>query len=158
MTVIRALMFATTLAVGTLSSAAHADEPDEIALTRKVIETQRQAIVAENLNLDEAQAEVFWPLYDEYQGQMRTVSDQYIAIVKQYAEAWPEGVDDEIAEGLMKDWLAMETDRIKTQRKYLKRFGKILPTAQVLRFFQIENKLTTIIRADVAMQIPLTES
>lgn len=137
-------------------STARANEAAAIELTRQVIETERKAIVATNMPLTEAEAEVFWPLYNDYQREMRTVSDQYISLVKRYADAFPEGADDDVARDLMTDWLAMESDSIKIRRKYVKKFDKVLPTALVLRFFQIDNKLTTIVRADVAMQVPLS--
>ncbi len=156
MHIVRSLFIATMLALGS-ASVAQAGIPDELELTRKVIETERQAIVAANMSLTDAQAEAFWPLYEEYQGEMRTVSSQYLDILKRYALAYPEGVDDALASDLMDDWLAMEADGTKIRRRFVKRFKKVLPTALVLQFFQIENKLTTIIRADASVQIPLTQ-
>ncbi len=148
------VIVATLLALGS-SSVADASETDEVELTRQVIETERKAIVNENLDLTDEQEEVFWPLYNEYQEQMASVRDQYVAIVRRYADAYAEGIDDDLASELMKDWLAMETDSTKVRRKYFKKLDKVLPTALVLRFFQIENKLTTVIRAEVALQVPL---
>ena len=154
MRVVRSLMVATLLTLGPWS-VSHANEEDEIELTRQVIETERKAIVAAAMELTDEEAEVFWPLYNEYQVAMRAVSDQYIGLVKRYAEVYPEGASDDVAGDLMADWLAMESDRLKIQRKHIKKFGKVLPMSRVLRFFQVDNKLTSIIRADVAVQIPL---
>ena len=105
--------------------------------------------------LTEAQAGVFWPLYDAFQGEMRGIGDRYVDIVARYAATFPAGAEGEVAKGLMQDWLTMQAESIKIRRKYLKQFSKALPTSLVLRFFQIDNKLMTIIRADVTAQIPL---
>jgi hypothetical protein len=46
-------------------------------------------------------------------------------------------------------------DENKLKRKYVKRFMKVLPAKKVLRYYQIENKLDTIINMDLAATIPL---
>lgn len=147
-------VLAMALGLGT-GSVAHASETDRIELTRQVIETQHQAIVAEAMQLTDEQSGVFWPLYREYHAEMRAVNDQYLDIMMRYVNAYPDGLGDDVATDLMMDWAAMEADSIAIRKKYLKKFNKVLPSALVLRFFQIENKLTSIVRAEVAVQIPL---
>ncbi len=46
--------------------AVRAQVQHEIALTRADIQTERQALVAENLPLTEDQAKAFWPMYRTY--------------------------------------------------------------------------------------------
>lgn len=46
----------------------------------------RKAIVGANMNLTEAQAKAFWPLYDAYEARMDKLDDRHAAEVKAYAE------------------------------------------------------------------------
>jgi Spy/CpxP family protein refolding chaperone len=149
-------LIAATLLALTPMSPAQAAETTGRELTRQIVETEHQAIVAAAMALTEEQAQAFWPIYKAYQQEMRAVADQYLSLIQRYASAYPQGIDDATSAQLMNDWLAMEEDGTKIRRRYLKKFAKALPPALVLRFFQIENKLTTIIRAEVALQIPLT--
>ena len=43
-------------------------QSDEIELTRSVIEKQRQAIIAKNMELTEAESAEFWPAFRSYRG------------------------------------------------------------------------------------------
>jgi hypothetical protein len=39
---------------------------DAVELSRQIIKTQKQAIVAESMNLTEEEAQAFWPVYKDY--------------------------------------------------------------------------------------------
>ena len=64
---------------------------------------------------------------------------------------------DDAAKGLLKDWLKLQKDEDALVEKYVKRFDKALPTAKVLRFVQVENKLNTLLRLPGIQAIPLAK-
>jgi hypothetical protein len=49
----------------------------------------------------------------------------------------------------------MESDRVKLQKSYVRKFDKILPSKKVFRYFQAENKIDTVINVKIAEVIPL---
>jgi glycyl-tRNA synthetase beta subunit len=51
----------------------------------------------------------------------------------------------------------MQKDSNQIKEKYMPRFNKILPAKTVMRFYQIENKMDTIVMLAVASQIPLAK-
>ena len=53
---------------------------DEIALSRAQIQAERQAIVTATLDLTEAEAKVFWPLYRDYRAEVDKPIDRAWAI------------------------------------------------------------------------------
>ena len=65
-----------------------AAQTDEIELTRAVIETQRQAIIAKNMELTEAESEEFWPAFRSYRGELAKLGDRTGAMIKNYAESF----------------------------------------------------------------------
>jgi len=129
---------------------------DEIELSRAVIQTQRQVIVTEAMQLTEAESKVFWPLFREFRGEMAKVGDREVALITSYVENF-ETFSDDRARQMMDEWLDIEKARLKVLGKYVKRFRKILPEKKVTRYFQIENKLDAVINAELAEQIPLVE-
>ncbi len=53
------------------------------------------------------------------------------------------------------DFLAYEKNLLKVRTTYAKKMQKVLPAAIVARFFQIENKMDTIIEYEMAGEVPL---
>jgi hypothetical protein len=126
----------------------------EIALTRQVIQTERQALVTAAMELTEQEGAAFWPLYREYRGAMAKVGDRGQALIIDYAAKYAMLTDAD-AQVMLDEMLAIDQETLKVKKDYVKKFGKILPAKRVARFFQIENKMDAIIRADLAEQIPL---
>jgi hypothetical protein len=139
--------------MGTVSSGS-AQMEDEIAMMRTLIQTERQAIVAENLGLSDAEGEVFWPVYRDYMTERAKLGDRYTNLIKDYAAAYP-SVSDEKAGELMKEFFAIANEQVKLKRKWMDKLGKVLPVAKTMRFLQIENKLDAYMDAALADEIPL---
>jgi len=135
-----------------VSSAQEID--DEVELTRSIIQTQRQAIVTAAMQLTEEESQKFWPLYHDYRGAMRKVDDRSVELITGYLDNL-ETMTDELAETMLKELISIRQGELDVTRKYLKRFQKILPATKVARFFQLENKLDTVIDFELASEIPL---
>src|SRR5262252_7190204 len=61
----------------------------DLALLKKDVQSQRKQIVAANLQLTDAEAVKFWPIYDKYAADLSNISDTRLALVKEYADAYP---------------------------------------------------------------------
>jgi len=131
-------------------------ERDVIELIKSQISTQRQALVAENLNLTEAQTEAFWPLYREFQSKRGPLIDRRIKLLQDFRDNF-DGLTDEQSGDIIDRWLKLEDDIVKLRKQYVKKFRKILPEKSTLRYFQVENKLDTIIDYDLSRVTPLAE-
>ena len=134
--------------------AVRAQVQSEIALTRADIQTERQALVAENLPLTEDQAKVFWPMYRTYREELAKLGDRFVALVEDYAKNY-ETMTDPQASTMVKEFLKIQKEEVAIKTAWVPKFEKILPAKAVARFFQIENKLDIIVRAEVAAEIPL---
>jgi hypothetical protein len=141
---------------------AHAKEPAKateqanVEILLDTIRANRKALVAASLQLTDAEAAAFWPLYDKYQAELNGVQDRAAKVIQAYAAAFPNIPDDQAAQ-LTRDWLAAEGDRVKIRQEYLDQFAKVLPGRKVARFYQIENKMDAVIRYDLAAEIPVIE-
>jgi hypothetical protein len=129
---------------------------NQVSLTRAAIQTQRQAIVTEAMDLDPQQTQAFWPLYREYREAMGKVNDRTVKLLSQYLQAYP-NLSDATAAQLLDESLSIEEARQQVKRQYVARLRKVLPERQVARFFQVENKLDAIVNAELAERVPLVE-
>lgn len=129
-------------------------EEESINVVRSVIQADRQAVVADALQLTDAEDQAFWPLYHEYRAEVDKVTDGLLKVIREYAEFYP-NIPEGRAEALLKDLTKLEKQRVATRATFLKKFGKIIPAAKTLRFAQIENRLDLAVQLKLASEIPL---
>lgn len=127
---------------------------DDKELAKSVVSTQRQAIVAENMNLTDDQGKLFWPLYKQYGAEMDGITDRKLKLMEDYARKYNTLTDVE-ASSVMSEYFAIQKDEVKAKEKWFGKFTKQLPIKTVTRFFQIEYKLDAIIREQMTEVIPL---
>ncbi len=131
-----------------------AETTGSIEVLRSLAETERTATVVENMFFTPAEAEKFWPVYNEYREQARKVGDIRVKVIRDLAAEF-ETLDDARAEELLREVLEFQADRVKLRKSYVKKFNKVIPPKKTVRFFQIDSKLDTIIDFALAKEIPL---
>ena len=131
-------------------------ENDYLEIARDVLKMEKKAVVAELMQLTDAESTTFWELYNEYQGKLYLVQNKRIAIIRDFAENF-ETLTDEKADELWLNAMAFNQEVLKLEKQYYKKFKKILPAGKAARFFQAENKIETMIDAQLAIEIPLIE-
>ena len=129
-------------------------DDDVIQLTRAVIQTERQAVVAANLGLSDDESAAFWPLYKEYRAAVDEATNTRIEVMKRFFASY-ESLTDEEASSLLDDFLSYERQIVKVRTTYAKKMRKALSGRTVARFFQIENKMDAIIEYEMAGDVPL---
>ncbi len=141
-----------------LTTSAAAGEADEASLEilTSTLQANRKAFVAVNLDLEDAEAKAFWPLYDRYQSDLTSVRERFFALIEDYTTHFAT-MSDEKAHQIVKDYLAIEDERNEVRRKYLAPFSEVLPGRKVARFYQIENKIEAVLRYQLAREIPVIE-
>ena len=127
---------------------------DEIEALRGLLKADRKVVIAEAMQLTDAESAAFWPLYREYRAQMDTLGDGIVKLVLEYADAYPNVPEDRAAK-LLKNYLALEKDLVSVRAKHLKKIAKVLPASKVLRFAQLENRLDLVLRLQMASAVPL---
>jgi Spy/CpxP family protein refolding chaperone len=152
----RRLFTLVALAPLAMSQPLHAQDAGETQSARAELQAERTKVIAANLELTEAEAAKFWPLYDEYRGKQKQVNDRAVALLEDFAANY-DALSDEKAKDLVKRQLDIENDRLKLQRSYLDKFGKVIPPKKVARYFQIERKLDAVIAYEAARSIPLAQ-
>ena len=134
-----------------------AQSPDEdIKLFRKDVRSLRKQIIAANMDLTDAEAQQFWPLFDRYTSELAVITDKKYALLKEYAQNYTT-MNGEQAESYIKGRAAAEESIMQLRLKYLPIFRKVLPGKSTALLFQIDWRLGLIMDLQLASQTPLIE-
>jgi hypothetical protein len=127
-------------------------------ILKEKIKADKKLVVAANMNLTDAEAKNFWPLYDGYQKELEQINQRLLTMIKNYADAFNAGkgeLTNDQAKKLLGEALAAEESEVKLRHSYAAKLGKVLPATKVARYLQIENKIRAIVKFELAAQIPL---
>lgn len=137
------------------SAAAAAPTTDEVIQDfRKDLEAKSADVLAKTLTLDADQATKFWPLYKEYQKELRPIVEGQIEATKKYAKGFGHLTD---AEALAYVTALLERDqKVHDLRlKWLTKFQSAVPGAIAARAIQVERRLGLVQQVGVSSQVPL---
>jgi len=137
--------------------AAQEKPSDDMQILIKEIKADKKLLVAENMQLTEAEAKKFWPIYDQYQDELFILRVRSLKLIQNYAENY-ESMTNEMAKKLLDEYLTIERLRQKVREAYLPKFRKVLPEIKVARYYQIENKIGAVVNYQLATQIPLLKT
>ncbi len=127
---------------------------ESLELSREVIDQQKRVIVAGSLPLSNEEADAFWPLFDEFQKELKELDGRADRLIASYTAEYAT-LSDARARAMLDEALSIGEDRATLKRKWVKRMARALPPRQLVRYFQLENKFQAVVSADLARQIPL---
>jgi hypothetical protein len=128
--------------------------PDQdVQLLKSNIRSQKKQIVAANMNLTDAEAEKFWPVYDRYAADLAKIYDRKIALLQEYLENYDSMSGDQ-SESYLRQRAAVEEDVMQLRLKYLPEFRKVLSGRETALFYQIDWRLDLIVNLQFA-QAPM---
>jgi len=131
----------------------------ELANARAMIRESQETVIRDELRLTAEEEAVFWPLYQEYRVDLLPIQDRYATLVFGYMRQYQTGVlTDDYAEDMLDGYFSVKNDLLRTRKKYIRQFRKILPMLKVARFYQLENKMNADIDAELALLVPLIEA
>jgi flagellar motor component MotA len=138
------------------SAMAQSATDTNMEILKQKITANKKLLVTHNMDLNDAEAKQFWPLYDSYQKELEQLDHKLGKTITEYAEALNKGpVPNDTAKKLMKEVLNEEEQEVKLKRSYVEKLGKVLPATKAARYLQIENKIRTVVKAELAQVIPL---
>jgi len=134
------------------------DKPaDNMEIVLEKIRADKKLFVAENMELTEAEAKAFWPVYEQYQDELFLLRARVAKLINDYAEAY-EKMTNDTAKELLDENMTIEALGLKLRQAYLPKFRKVLPEVKVARYYQIENKINAALVYELARNIPLAKA
>ncbi len=152
---VRVILIALLMVFGFSFSVPAQDEPtSDMQIVLEKIRADKKLFVSENMQLTEAEAKGFWPVYDKYQDELFLLRSRQAKLIMSYKENYQKMTND-TAKKLMDESIAIEALGLKLRQTYLPKFRKVLPEVKVARYYQIENKIQAVLYFDLAGKIPL---
>jgi hypothetical protein len=136
--------------------AAQEKPSDNMQIVLEKIRADKKLLIAENMQLTEAEAKAFWPVYDQYQDELFLLRSRTAKLIKDYAEA--DKMTNDVAKKLLDELMIIEALGPKLRQTYLPKFRKVLPEVKVVRYYQIENKINAALMYELAANIPLMKT
>jgi len=135
-----------------------ADVTDMQAL-RTAVRADKKAFVAATLQLTDAEAKRFWPVYDAYQRVLDEANQRRVVAVEGLI-ALDRPISDLYARTLANDLIVADEMEIKARRTMQNRLmrglpTRILPPRKAARYLQLESKIRAVLAYDIASTIPL---
>ena len=125
-------------------------------ILKEKLKADKKLLIAGNMDLTDQEAKQFWPIYDSYQKELDGINKQLGQTIKDYADAFNKGtIPNDTAKKLLGEALSVEEQEVKLKRTYAEKLGKVLPATKVARYIQLENKIRSLVRFELAQQIPL---
>jgi hypothetical protein len=132
-------------------------ETDYIEMIKKDVQAESKMIVKEYLELTEEQAEVFWPLYDEYDAAYDAIVDERVKIIEDYMINYY-ALDDETVKDLIGRSFDLDQKVFDTRKEYINKMYDVLPASLVAKFYQIDNRIAALVDVVRMSTIPLVRT
>lgn len=129
---------------------------DPLAEVTERSSRDRRRLIAENLHLTDAEAQRFWPLYEQFEKDLLVLTQKRQAIIAKFGENH-ESMTDAMAREILLGRLAIEDGVARLMRDYLARFERVLPAKKLARYYQIESKIRTAVDAGIEEALPLIQ-
>ena len=142
--------------MGIISAPVVAQDNDNMEILREKLRADKKLLVAQNMQLSDAEGKTFWPVYDAYQEEKSKLADRHRQVIQDYAANF-QALSDEVAKDLVDRSLAIKQDDVKLMAAYLPQFRKAVGEKKAARFYQIESKIEAIVNFELAANIPLAQ-
>jgi hypothetical protein len=154
-----AVLLAAVFGLAAFSARAEPAPEDNLSnylqLLRTDVGAAKVQAVNEALRLPESEADVFWPIYREYDHKLAKLSDQKVALIREFVAAQERGVLEEAqAHDIAKRWFEYQEGRLALWREYYGKMEKSLGAVRAAQFLQLEHQLALFLDLAVASEIP----
>ncbi|PWB70551.1 MAG: hypothetical protein C3F15_13810 [Holophagae bacterium] len=129
---------------------------DDTILTYEVIKSDHKALAMEALAITPEQLKALSPVYDAYLAEVDALDAQLVDLIKRFNSSY-KSLDNATAEQMITEIFTIQQEQLDLRKHYNRQFHEVLPAHKVLRLWQIENKLGTIIAAQLVRDIPLAK-
>ncbi len=103
------------------------------------LNAQRVAFITEKLQLTPEEAQVFWPVYNEYRQERNKLELKKINLLKDYAANRNTLTDKEI-EKIADQYVQIEKEETDLLLQYHEKIKKVLPIKKVMMLYRVERQ------------------
>jgi hypothetical protein len=155
--VLSILILAAALVVPAQQTAKSDDQESNIQsyvdLIRADVKAEKVQILGAMMQFTPDEASTFWSIYKDYDTDLTKLSDQKLALIKEYADNY-DSMTDEKADDLIQKSFVLVTDRNALLKKCYEQVKARMGAKSAARFVQVEHQLLMIIDLQIASSLP----
>jgi hypothetical protein len=125
-----------------------------IELLRSDVRQQKAEIMGAVMLLSAQDAAKFWPIYSDYDAQLKKLNDQRIDTIKEYARSYDQ-MTDEKADELIQKSLAYQKQRAELLAQTYEKVKEALGAVTAARFAMVEHQLLLVIDLQIDSSLPI---
>lgn len=137
-------------------AATQAISDSDVQLLRKDLRSIKKQLVAANMQLTDAEAEKFWPIYDRYVQDTIKINDARYALIKEYATNYARMTDAQ-AQSFTRRLIDVDDAVLRLRTRYVPIVQSILASKKTALFFQLDRRVGLLIDLQLASEIPLVQ-
>ena len=153
------VFLATAMLLGLAPLTSAQDKPaNNMESVHEKLKADKKLIVTKYMELTAAEANRFWPVYEDYQKDLQKIDQRLLNLLQSYAADYrSQSLTDEKAKQLLDEWIAIDNDDAKRRASYVPKVMKALPPKKAARYLQIENEYRILLKYDLAVTVPLVQ-
>ncbi len=152
------LMVVFALSVSLPVAAQQEPTDSDMQILLEKIKADKKLLVASNMKLSDAEAKKFWPVYDDYQAELKKLNKRVAVLIDDYATAYNnDSMTDAKAKKMISEMVAIYQSEASMKKSFVPKLYKALPAVKVARYLQLENKIRAALRYELAEAVPLVK-
>jgi len=129
---------------------------EEIELMQAAFGIEKKAMVEEFVQVDPAQKDAFWKLYDEYETSRKELGKRRIELMNEYAKNYNK-LTNESADAMTKEIISLSGKTETLINTYVGKIKKVTNPVVAMQFYIVEGYILSGIRLSVLEGIPLPD-
>jgi len=126
----------------------------DIQMLRADIRADKTKILTDQMQLSDAEAKTFWPIYNDYDHELTKLNDERVQLLKDYAQQYDTLTDQQV-QSLAARSFDLQKKRIDLRQKYFKKISKAVSPKTAARFVQVEDRVDMLINLQIAANFPM---
>jgi len=126
----------------------------DVARLTTALSAERRRAFMVGMQLTPMQDTAFWPIFEKFETERRVVSERMVRMVQQYAQAYP-NVGEPQSWDLVVGTADAERELVAIRHKYAEDVKKKISARASLRFYLLDDYLTTAVRLGVLDDLPV---
>lgn len=148
-------IFTLSLILISFSSAVMAQsDTEEIDLVQSVFGMEKKAVVAEFIQAEGINNDVFWDIYDEYETKRKELGKRRLALLNTYSNTYF-SLDDAATENILNEMMQLQVNTDRLIGTYARKIKKKVDVKTAAQFYQIEGYILSKIRTEILENIPV---
>ena len=155
---VKASLLALAACVLVVPCIVQAQTASDMEILRQKLKADKKLVVAQAMQLSDAEAAGFWPVYEAYQTDLGQLNARLGQLIKSYADAFrADTLTNDKAQALTDEALKIEQAEVDMKRAYLPKLSAVVSPVKAARYLQVENKIRAVLKFDLAAEIPLAK-